>query len=425
MLFSLFFSTALIAATSAIPLQPSSRYFKSRATDNGSAVITAKAVYFFDNDPTGNNVYALRVQPNGTLTNGNVWSTAGYGGSVLNPGTTTPTGRDGLSSSHSILVYDNQLFVVNPGSSTISTFLIDPSDPTILTLSEAPTSSGGDFPGTMAISEDLHMLCAANDGVKAGVACFDITPAGLIQTTDLYTFNLSQSNPPTNPLGMGTPKDLGRPIFSSLSFSADNTQLLGTIINGGDFNPGYLLSYPVTNGRVSPQVTFYTPTDTAANLTAAALFVGIQIPHSNTFLGLDGRGTAFLIDDFIGDLNEQQTKSVKIPGGGATCWIEYSNATNSLFITDAEVNRFVEIDPMTAELIGSYNVTNHKPGMLDIKAAGTQVFGMNPGVGNLTASITVLDISGGSGRGRVSQDFVPRGLGVDFTGQGMAVWPAS
>ncbi|MCJ1307580.1 hypothetical protein MMC25_001227 [Agyrium rufum] len=427
---SLLLSSVLLSVTSAVPLRSHIKY--NQPINNSTSNISARALYFIDNNSASNSVYSVKIESNSTLTDGNAYKTGGNGGSILDPDTLEPELRDGLSSTNSVLVNENQLYVVNAGSNTISSFAIDPADPTTLLASNDPVYSGGDFPVAMAVSDQLNTLCVANDGASSGIACFDMTHSGLVQNTPLIPFNLNQTNPPTGSIGNSTtPKSKTRPYFASIQFSTDNTQLIGTILNGGGFDPGYLLSLPIdsTTGKVSANPTYYTPSDTAKNETAIALFTGIQLPESNKFFGLDGRSKIFLIDDFLSSsLNESSTTTeISIPGGLSTCWLTLSNAAGSIYVPDAELNSLFELDPASGELIATYNVTNGKPGMMDLVAAGTQVFALSPGTttSGLNASITVFDVQAGRGKAVVSQDFEPRGLGVANLAQGMAVWPVS
>lgn len=90
------------------------------------------------------------------------------------------------------------MVAVNPGSNTISLFIIDPADPTKLTLLGAPADTLGEFPMSVTISTKLKQACVANSGAKAGIACFSISAKGLTALdSGLRPFALNQTTPPS------------------------------------------------------------------------------------------------------------------------------------------------------------------------------------------------------------------------------------
>lgn len=50
-------------------------------------------------------------------------------------------------------------------------FKINPNNPTNLKMVGSPVCSGGEFPMSIAVSEDKNMVCVLNGGVKNGVSC--------------------------------------------------------------------------------------------------------------------------------------------------------------------------------------------------------------------------------------------------------------
>lgn len=122
-----------------------------------------RAVYFLDNNPSGASVVSLNILSNGTLsnpvrtfTNGN----GSYGKWVAAnpppPDNTGFSGPDSLFSADSIVVSGNFLFVVNPGSNTLSLFNIDFGAPQQLTFIGEPANTLGDFPVSVAYSEKIN-----------------------------------------------------------------------------------------------------------------------------------------------------------------------------------------------------------------------------------------------------------------------------
>ncbi|MCJ1308120.1 hypothetical protein MMC25_001772 [Agyrium rufum] len=409
---SVLFTSALIALGACAPL---TRNTHSRRQSSEPA---ANAVYFASNDPAGNEIYALKVASDGTLQDGNTYVTGGAGGSLLVPGSSTELSeRDGLSSSHSVIVSGDQLFVVNAGSATISMFNIDPNSPTDLALVGGPVSTQGDFPVSIAVSGSLNQVCVANSGANAGIACFYITAGGLVSVGATIPYELNQTNPPTDTLAGN--QNQTRAHYTSVSFNSDSSALYTTVTFAAVPSkiPSEIVYYPVINGQVSA---------TGSSLTMpspGSAFAAVNLPDTNTALMVHSAyQSIFVGTDPNGGFTSILTNQT-VAGSNATCWASYASDTNSVFITDSFVNRFTEVDRNTGALIENYAVNaNGKLGMLDSVVFGGWVYAISPSSvgGNTTASVSVLDISGGSGSGRVVQDFTPSGLGVRATIQGIA-----
>ena len=87
--------------------------------DPTSQYPSARAIYFLSNKAL-NSIVAVQVGGNGTLSNGAIIATGGAGASTVQPGTTQPVATDALSSTGSIVVFqdvgldilfDEQLFL--------------------------------------------------------------------------------------------------------------------------------------------------------------------------------------------------------------------------------------------------------------------------------------------------------------------------
>ncbi|MCJ1310995.1 hypothetical protein MMC25_004665 [Agyrium rufum] len=409
--------TALIAVVSSTPY-PVTQHLSERACNKSAT--TPRALYFADNNLTGNSIYAVKVLNNGTLVDGPVYSTGGLGGSVLNPGSTNFTLRDALSCSHSLVVNNDNLYAVNSGSNTITRFAINPQDPTDLKVIGSPVNSHGDFPVSIAISNALNQLCVAHDGVRGGVKCFHLCDNAMVPLADFYDFHLTQTNPPINSLNLGAFKNDSKPLISSIQFSEDSTQLFATVLRAVvPQQPGWVYSFPVVNGTLSQAYRRFTPQN------SLQLFLAFQIPHTQELVVLDGKVGTYHYDIQLNDVtNSSAASSVNITGGIATCWIAYSETTDTIFITDAGTNRFVELNTTTGVLIENHNVTSSENlGILDIEAYGNYVYAVSPSVnpGQLSR-VQVMDVSGGPGAGVFVQDFVPQGLGFDESMQGIALY---
>lgn len=122
-----------------------------------------RAAYFLDNNPSGASIVSLNILNNGTLSNPVRTFTHGngsYGKWVAAnpppPDNTGFSGPDSLFSADSIVVSGNFLFVVNPGSNTLSLFNINFGAPQQLTIIGEPANTLGDFPVSVAYSEKIN-----------------------------------------------------------------------------------------------------------------------------------------------------------------------------------------------------------------------------------------------------------------------------
>ena len=91
----LFSAAALLSLSSGLP------HARRQATDLRQ---TAKAMYFLTDEDAGNSVVALKVSPNGTLSDGTITGTGGNGASVILPNYPNITvAPDSLQSTGSVL----------------------------------------------------------------------------------------------------------------------------------------------------------------------------------------------------------------------------------------------------------------------------------------------------------------------------------
>jgi len=104
-------------------------------------------------------------------------------------------------------------------------------------------------------------------------------------------------------------------------------------------------------------------------------------------------------------------------GQGATCWAAYSQARNSFFVTDAAVNRLVEINKDGSQIMSMLDLTNGDLGLTDLQVSGRFVYALSPGNGTIPAAVTVVD----SFEGRQIQHFLLGNLGAGKRSQGMAI----
>ena len=305
-----------------------------------------------------------------------------------------------------MLTIIKMLFNVNPGSSTVSMFTIDPANPTKLTMVGKPADTAGDFPVTMAVSTKHQLVCAANAGAKAGISCGKFSPSsGLGPMQPIAAFNLNQTTPPQGPLN--GPADT--------FFNNDETALITTVKGDPTVNnTGFLSVLPIVKGTAKGPDTRSSPAGTAV------LFGTVPIPGTKSVLATDASFGAAVLK--ISPDTNQATIQAKldIADQKATCWATVSSVTNSGFVTDVGVNHLVEMDLTTGALIKELNVTNGNPGMIDLEAGGNFIYALSPGAANISSAVAVFDVSGGWGSAKAIQNFNPTGVNVNA--QGMALY---
>ena len=268
-------------------------------------------------------------------------------------------------------------------------FHIDERDPTKLTLLGSPVSSGGEFPVSIAASKQHKIVCVANSGAKAGVACSKYSHEGLQAADALRPFNLNQTTPPTGPAN----------TVSQIFFSGDESAVL-TTVKGVPMtaNHGYVSTFPVSHGAVSQ--TGYQSTPAGFTLPFGAAVV----PNSDRYVISDpsiGGGTVSVSSN-TGAANVVALDVVA--GQKAICWAIYAPSSDTAFFADAGLNLLSEVDVHSGAPLRSYNSTNGNPGNLDMGVKGKYLYALSTGAG----AIAVFDI--GSGRIADTQNFKPAGF---------------
>jgi hypothetical protein len=266
-------------------------------------------------------------------------------------------------------------------------FSISPNDPTILTMVGQPVYTLGSFPVSVTISTKLSQTCVANSGAKAGIACFSISKAGLAPLdTTLRAFDLEQSTPPLGPTN----------TVSQTFFNSDSTALLTTVKGNPAVNTtGFLSVFPIINGTVSRKEVRSSPNGTVV------LFGTALIPNSTNIFVTDASfGSATL--SLPANNKASMLIATPLEGQKATCWATFSETTQTAFVTDVGVNRLVEVDVGSGEVVKILDSTNGNLGMIDLVSKGRFVYALSPGNGTMKAAVTVFDVSGGRGSKFVS-----------------------
>ena len=311
-----------------------------------------------------------------------------------------------MASSRALIIDASQhVFAVNPGSNSVSMFAVDDKDPTKLTMVGQPADTLGEFPVTMAVSAKNKLVCVANTGAKAGVACAKMdAQAGIGKMDALRPFELSQQTPPTRPLNS----------VAGTFFNAEETALLKTV--KGDpavNNTGFLSAFAVEDGALSMKETRSSPAGTAV------LFGTVNIPGSHGKLLATDASFGAAIVAVGADLKASVAATLPIGNQNATCWATVSKSTGTGFVTDVAVNHLIEMDVETGALVEQTDLTTTNPGMIDLESSGDFVYALSPGNANVTSAVAVFDVSGGKRTAKQIQNFNPKG--VDLKAQGMAV----
>jgi hypothetical protein len=191
------------------------------------------AVYTMSNGPYMNQVIIHTLTANGQLSTIGMINTNGTGVNI--------TAADTLFSQGALMVYSNYLFVVNPGSNSLSMFMIKPSDGTQLTLLSVQSTNGW-YPVSVTVNN--MYACVLTGGNITGIRCFTYNSSGLFIVPSFdrnLTSYISQSVPP-----MGPPQTM-----SEILFSADNLSLIISVKGFNATSQGYLLFYSLSNNSTT------------------------------------------------------------------------------------------------------------------------------------------------------------------------------
>lgn len=175
-------------------------------------------------------------------------------------------------------------------------------------------------------------------------------------------------------------------------------------------SPGFVNAYAVEGKSIVRRPVRSEPKDTAL------LFGFSQIPQTDDFLVTDPSvGAAVLHFDPVScDVSTLQT--VNITGQTATCWSAISPATGTAFVTDAAVNRLVEISVPAGEIVSVTELENGDAGLIDLVAVGDFVYALAPGNATVMPYVTVFDAT----QKKMVQHFGLADMGVGPNVQGMA-----
>jgi hypothetical protein len=275
------------------------------------------------NGATSNQILINSLNASGQLTMVGAVNTNGTG---VNTNSSDP-----LFSQGSLAVYSNYLFAVNPGSNSLSMFMISPSNATQLTLlSVQPTN--GLFP--ISVTANSMYACVLTGGTITGIRCFTYNSSGLFVVSSFdrsLTSYITQTVPPTGP-----PQTL-----SEILFSADNLALIVSIKGLNAESPGYLLFYTLTSNMTMLASSPTMKTPTGGVLPFSMTLVGtngllITDPGANGVLTLNYSSTTGTISNSI-------LTSVNTTLAGALCWSTYSPNIGHYYVIGAGTPTIVEL----------------------------------------------------------------------------------
>ncbi|KAF7799765.1 hypothetical protein EIP86_011007 [Pleurotus ostreatoroseus] len=328
LLFSLLYGSAVLAAPSLFGRS------EVKKMSSASSSKVAGALYFMTNEPEGNFIVAAQLNSDGTIRYDNAVATRGLG----SHGVSDPLGPDGTFSQGTVKASaaGKVLAAVNPGSSTISLFSINPKNPLLISQIGQPVSSEGEFPMSVAFNKNGTQLCALNGGTVNGVNCYSVDATkGLVPIPNsLRSLSLNQTTPPNGPPG----------TTSHIIFNEDNTKLFASV-KGVPPAQGFLAAWDVAaDGSLSQDFSTITPPAPGA------------LPFSMTLV--DGQNAVLVTDPGVGfdvldlsslDSNTQNATSAKdsanaIDGQSATCWSSFSSKTGNFYLTDIGTSIVTEVN---------------------------------------------------------------------------------
>ncbi|KAL3461937.1 hypothetical protein BJX64DRAFT_260006 [Aspergillus heterothallicus] len=340
-----------------------------------------QAIYVLTNNPD-NAVIGLPIQKNGLLGKPIATLTGGVGAAGVDSDG-VPAGPDSLFSQGAVTVADEYVFAVNPGDSTLSQLKVSPHNPSKLTLVGAPIKIPGEFPNTVAATSKGKLVCVGTTGVISGVSCTTYSADGLGELDAIRPFNLGQTTPATGP----------RNTLSHVLFSTDGSALYATVKGDGTTeNPGFFSVFPVKYGCKLESAAYVSREDIRSSPAGTGLLFGAVIVPSSGLVFVTDPGFGVSIVEVNSETHTATSRqNVEIPGQSATCWAAYSPKSSSVFVTDVLVNRLVEVDAQTGEILLTANLPNDDPGLVDLWVVGQHVYALSPGNGTTDAAITVFD----------------------------------
>ncbi|KAK4229557.1 hypothetical protein QBC38DRAFT_412204 [Podospora fimiseda] len=378
-----------------------------------------KALYFLTNNEDSNSVACIEISSSGKITgNGAVHKTRGKGAKIIT--SSSSSSSESLFSQSSITVTDDHVFVVNPGSHTLSMLSIDPSNPINLKLVGQPIKLPGEFPTTVSVSKKHKLVCVGLTGAKAGISCSPYAPnTGLGAPTSWHEFkSLNQTTPPTGPYN----------TISQVTFSPDEKTLYATVKGDprSSSKAGWLSSFPIlsnsSSSYLSEKETRSTPQGTT-QMSGYALLSPSKMLVTDPSLG--GIGILSLLNQ---QLEASLKQKLQIPNQKSISHVSLSPGLKQAWISDSARNKLVSVSysdsdddveegpKMTTEEI-DLEATGDS-GFTDLKSGGDFLYALSPGDDKTDCGITVVNARDK----KVIQRAGLSGVGASKESMGMAVW---
>lgn len=205
-----------------------------------------------------------------------------------------------------------------------------------------PTSSGGDFPVSIAYSYALHNACVLYGGKPAGIQCYKVDDYGLHLSGSFIPLDLNQTSPPHGPMN----------TVSDIVFNPSGTSLFASVKGFGN-TAGHFVALPVVNGQASPGPRISRPP-------------GFFYEWSISFIN---DTTAAVSDPAIGaafaeiaypslEITLLRELAIRKPDS-AFCWSQYSERFNDIYFLDGYSGMVPVIDLRSGLL--KYNLTAPVP----------------------------------------------------------------
>ena len=282
------------------------------------------AVYTMSNGMTMNQILIHSLNSTGQLTMINAVNTNGTG--------VNTTSTDPLFSQGPLTVCSNYLFAVNPGSNSLSMFMISPSDATQLTLLSVQ-STNGLFP--ISVTANSMYACVLTGGSMTGIRCFTYNSSGLFVMSSFdrnLTSYISQTIPPTGP----------QQTFSEILFSADNLALIVSVKGLSATSPGYLLFFMLTSNN-----TMLASSPMQMKPTNGVLPFSMTLVGMNSLLITDPGANGVLTMTYsstTGMINNNMLTSINTTLASALCWSTYSPNIGNYYVIGAGTATIVELN---------------------------------------------------------------------------------
>jgi hypothetical protein len=169
------------------------------------------------------------------------------------------------------------------------------------------------------VSNNFDLVCVLNSGKVNGVACYKVNSTGLKPFGGFHSLGLNETTPPTGPVGTA----------SQIKFSEDGSKMRVSVKGVPGGTDGFIATWDVDlGGAISTTSTLTSPPSGdgllpfgMANVVGVPSAVLVTDPALGlTIYNFSGSATEFI--------------PFAIDGEQLACWVDYSPASKSYFISD-------------------------------------------------------------------------------------------